>query len=435
MKQTIRLIIAMACSVLSIGYALRQEDTTQPLKIGDRIPNEIWDMPLQVVNHPEGKKSITLSDYRGKLIILDFWGTFCSACISAMPAIHEVIEQFADNVVVIPVSWSKPEATLQALRNHKILEPLGLYSLVEAKPLVDLFPHQVVPHYVWIDPQGKVVATTALNDVSTDNIAKVLNGEAPDFALKTGIDTGKPLMFDLDVLPKGAEIGHYSVFIKGEMPSLNSSANLRYNQDGTVSGIAIFNRPLPSIYTTIAWRIFGENPSKRMDFIDAITHSSVYTFDFIIPGVPADSVFQHLLVNLNQLSGYSAQLVKRKRQCLILTKTENGDRFISTDREKIRIKDSLTYRIQQYPVTELIGFLNGKSISDTMLVLNETGYDGPVDITLYAPFNDLANIRRQLNEQGLDLVEAEREVEVFEIRRKEVTERRPNIEVGEEIVK
>src|SRR5690606_11186126 len=46
----------------------------KPLQIGDTIPEALWQLPLQVVNHPKGKDTITLNDYRDKkLIILDFW--------------------------------------------------------------------------------------------------------------------------------------------------------------------------------------------------------------------------------------------------------------------------------------------------------------------------------------------------------------------------
>src|SRR5690606_22173725 len=44
----------------------------KPHKIGDTIPEELWNLPMQVVNHPTGKDTITLNDYRDKkLIILD----------------------------------------------------------------------------------------------------------------------------------------------------------------------------------------------------------------------------------------------------------------------------------------------------------------------------------------------------------------------------
>src|SRR5690606_23251256 len=43
------------------------------LRIGDPIPEAGWHMPLPVVNHPKGKDTVTLHDYRDQLIILDFW--------------------------------------------------------------------------------------------------------------------------------------------------------------------------------------------------------------------------------------------------------------------------------------------------------------------------------------------------------------------------
>ncbi|HAT92785.1 MAG TPA: TlpA family protein disulfide reductase, partial [Sphingobacterium sp.] len=46
------------------------------LQIGDNIPEELWHLPLQIVNHPDRKGTTTLNDYRGKLIILDFWATW-----------------------------------------------------------------------------------------------------------------------------------------------------------------------------------------------------------------------------------------------------------------------------------------------------------------------------------------------------------------------
>ena len=45
------------------------------LKIGDAIPEEVWSVPMQVINHPENKKNITLSEHKDKLVLLDFWAT------------------------------------------------------------------------------------------------------------------------------------------------------------------------------------------------------------------------------------------------------------------------------------------------------------------------------------------------------------------------
>src|SRR5690606_35558675 len=76
----------------------------KPLSIGDQIPDELWNMPLQVVNHPEGKKNITLSEYKGKLIILDFWATWCVPCIRNFPKLHALQGEFGDKIKLLAVT-------------------------------------------------------------------------------------------------------------------------------------------------------------------------------------------------------------------------------------------------------------------------------------------------------------------------------------------
>ena len=53
------------------------------LKIGDAIPEELWTTPLSMVNSPE--KTTTLAKDRDKLILLDFWATWCSSCLKNFP--------------------------------------------------------------------------------------------------------------------------------------------------------------------------------------------------------------------------------------------------------------------------------------------------------------------------------------------------------------
>jgi len=398
-----------------------QLDNIKPLQIGDTIPEYLWHLPLQVVNHPEGLEAITLNDYRNKLIILDFWGTFCGACITAMPEINEVQQQFANEMVVIPVSRSKPDMTEEALQNHRTLQPLGLFSVVEAKALINLFPHGVIPHYVWIDPRGEVVATTASNDVSGANVAMVLHGERPDYTLKTYINTDQPLFFAADGIPEGAGLQQYSIFIKGEIPSLSGGTKARKTGNIT-NGYSMYNRPLVNMYQIIASKIKGDSivtmggvGKKRFVEVDPIEDVSKCTFDFIIPPGRADSLYVFMLASLNQHSGYTGRWVKRMRPCLVLTRTGANGGFIGNAGEQSFRNDSQAIRLLRCPISQLVSRLNWHDISKDRLVFNETGYNGEVDITFYAPFDDFANVRKQLQAQGLDLVEKEREIEIFEI--------------------
>jgi thiol-disulfide isomerase/thioredoxin len=49
---------------------------------------------------PEGK-AVKLSDFRGKVVILDFWATWCGPCMVSMPGLEEVYQQIKDKDVVV----------------------------------------------------------------------------------------------------------------------------------------------------------------------------------------------------------------------------------------------------------------------------------------------------------------------------------------------
>lgn len=396
-----------------------------PLDIGDTIPDELWQLPLQVVGHHDGKETITLADYKGKLIILDFWATRCSSCIAAMPRIHQLEKEHAADMVVIPVSYEATDKVAPFLSTNKTVQPLALFSVVGDETLRATFPHRLIPHYAWISPAGEVGAVTTSERVNAENIQFILDGKPDEISIVREIDPNRPLFLS-DVIEID-DLNHYSVFTKGKYDGLPSGNRYR-KENGVVRGRALTNSSILSIYKATAFQFFEKNGekfnSKRLlvDMTDTSRltsqktalggYDNMYNYELIVPIELADSLYYIMLQDLNRYTNYHGRIEKREMKCLILTKTGALDRIKTKGGKQ---ENSLFYgkppRIINYPTGQLVMRLN--DLLDTPLpIVDETGFTKNVDLEFSGEL-DLETLKKELRAQGLDLVEGYRELNMF----------------------
>ncbi|MHC8949749.1 redoxin domain-containing protein [Sphingobacterium hungaricum] len=166
--------------LLSIGLLSKAYGQTEALKIGDSIPQAIWEMPLSASAHPQGKEQIRLKDYAGKkLLILDFWATWCAPCIRSLHGLDSLSNVFGDSLAVIPVSdepADKVAATIQA-------RGWSLFSVYGNTSLRAYFPFRTVPHQLWIR-DGKLLSIPLGAKDLEQQIRKAIAGHAQDIEQK-----------------------------------------------------------------------------------------------------------------------------------------------------------------------------------------------------------------------------------------------------------
>lgn len=105
-------------------------------------------------------KKISLADFRGKNVLLHFWGTGCAHCIKEMPSLNALQKRLQDRVVVLHVCVDEDDARIaQALLDR--LAP-GTTALVESTGLgVARFEVDTLPTAWLISPEGKAIARTS----------------------------------------------------------------------------------------------------------------------------------------------------------------------------------------------------------------------------------------------------------------------------------
>jgi thiol-disulfide isomerase/thioredoxin len=102
-----------------------------------------------------GDGNISLSSYRGKVVYLDFWASWCAPCQAALPALEELRKEFpADQFQVIAVNVdTDPEKALRLLAKHKI----GYPSAADPEGrLPETFGLKTMPTSYLIDRSGVV---------------------------------------------------------------------------------------------------------------------------------------------------------------------------------------------------------------------------------------------------------------------------------------
>lgn len=78
-------------------YASKFEEAAKQILV-EKLKKEIMQKPA-----PEFKltdlngKTVSLADYKGKTVILDFWATWCGPCLKSFPGVQKAVEKFKDN--------------------------------------------------------------------------------------------------------------------------------------------------------------------------------------------------------------------------------------------------------------------------------------------------------------------------------------------------
>lgn len=121
---------------------------------------------------------IKLADLKGKVVLIDFWATWCTPCLAEMPNIRKAYDKYAssDGFVVIGISLDEdPKSVARLARSKNIPWPQIVLGPAEKNEIAKLYCVASIPATFLIDRHGKVVAKDLRGGALERELSKLLN--------------------------------------------------------------------------------------------------------------------------------------------------------------------------------------------------------------------------------------------------------------------
>lgn len=138
------------------------------LPIGAEAPD--WKL-----TDPEGRAH-SLTDYRGRMVLLDFWGTWCVPCLKTMPGVQSLHEKFKDRgLVVLGITLGGDEAgdPVAFMKRYSFTYRI----LLKGDDISALYNVAVLPALYLVGDDGRVVhAEYGLREGAKEDLARIIEG-------------------------------------------------------------------------------------------------------------------------------------------------------------------------------------------------------------------------------------------------------------------
>lgn len=188
---------------LVMGVSLVACDGTTPCESHtDRDSNGICDVCEMAIEKPAAKRGnkvgdlcyshklnrlnadgqVSIDDYRGKVVIINFWGTWCNPCKNELPHFSKIAEDYAADAVVLGVhsSWSGEESAESYVESNYADSHIVFCKDARLSASADVYYNLLggngyYPYTLVLDRDG-VITYSASGALDYDDLALLIDG-------------------------------------------------------------------------------------------------------------------------------------------------------------------------------------------------------------------------------------------------------------------
>jgi cytochrome c biogenesis protein CcmG/thiol:disulfide interchange protein DsbE len=146
-KKVLAVYVILIFSTIMLSNCTRPpSESGAGIEIGSRAPNfKLFDL---------SGKEVSLNQYKGKIVLLDFWATWCGPCRMTMPLLERLQKEYSDVMVQMAINLQEPK---DVVRDYVLAQ--GIHALVlldESGSVGEAYGADAIPRQVVIDKEGVV---------------------------------------------------------------------------------------------------------------------------------------------------------------------------------------------------------------------------------------------------------------------------------------
>jgi cytochrome oxidase Cu insertion factor (SCO1/SenC/PrrC family) len=141
-------IIVLIAAFIATTFYTSQEPEPQSLPVAPNFT--LYDIDGNMFN---------LTDFRGKIVLLDFMTTWCEACNRSVAHTKELAEIHGSDLVIISISVDPGYDTDERLRGYMLYHDSPWIHARDIAHVGDLYGVDGVPTFVLIDQEGRIFDT------------------------------------------------------------------------------------------------------------------------------------------------------------------------------------------------------------------------------------------------------------------------------------
>ena len=341
---------------------------------------------LKLLQAPVGARA-DWANLKGKVVVLEFWATWCSPCVASLPHFNQLVESLD------PTKFqfiSIDDEDLSAVQNFLTKKKMsGWVGLDASGSVFNRYGLEARPTTIIVDANGKVVAVTEIDSVNADDLRAVAEGKSVPF---------KPASQIIEAsAPSTPDAAAHPLFAVSVSQAAADEKSSQINHPPTGADFLAVDADglITSTFDPFHERYIlkGQLPEGRFDlrvnFVDAPTAAST-------------SVVQQAVLSALHLQIQPKTITK---PAYILRATEASKKLLSPSASTRAVKRGYWHGvfILMNGTMDDLSCLLATGLENP--VINETGIDGTFDARFKVAGGDLNSLNAVLKETlGLELV-------------------------------